>query len=84
MFRAVWGWALEGRRHRIPWCCGLRFGFDNARPKPLGGVPMVRRLRKVLDYRRSFAGFDGQGYVPCELHLTWWVLTGRRPEILQD
>lgn len=87
MIQEVFDWASEGRRHDIPWCCGLRFGFDMARPKILprfGSVGM--RLHQVLHSgpRHTFAGLDGQGYVPCEFHLARWLLTGERPDIKQD
>lgn len=34
--------------------------------------------------RRAFALLDNQGYVPCEYHLLKWLVTGWRPEIMQD
>ncbi len=86
----VWSWAEEGHLHGIPTCCGIRFGLDWERPKAawfLGHPflrPWVRLTRLFPTTRHAFASDDGQGYVPCEYHLLRWVLTGKRPEILQD
>lgn len=68
MIREVLDWAHEGTRHDIPFCCGLRFGFDCARPKPFARFfpRIVPRLARALSLRHHFAIWDGQGYVPCE------------------
>ncbi len=90
MIRGILSWAVEGRAHGIPWCCGLRYGLDCARPKfwpKLGWVGMrVHQRLSILVYdpRRSFGTWDGQGFIPCEYHLLKWVLTGGRPDIVQD
>lgn len=38
----------------------------------------------MLAPRMAFAAWDGQGYVPCEAHLMFYLLTGWRPDIKQD
>lgn len=78
-------WAEEGRRHNIPLCCGIRFGIDCERPKLLVRfLPRLARRLKTFTPRMAMATWDGQGWVPCEYHLVWWVLTGKTPDILQD
>jgi hypothetical protein len=86
MLREIWGWAVEGRKHDIPWCCGLRFGIDCERPKPLRRVHprFWSRLNRITSPRGAFALWDGQGYVPCEYHLLKWLLGGDWPTIKQD
>lgn len=91
MFRGILSWAEEGRKHDIPWCCGLRFGFGCVRPKffPTFGLWRLWRLKQrlaILGFspRVSFGYWDAQGYIPCEYHLLKWLLTGRRPNIMQD
>lgn len=86
MLKNIWMWATEGRKHDIPWCCGLRFGWDCERPKPLRRVAprFGGRLSSITSPRKAFALWDGQGYVPCEYHLAKWLVTGDRPTIKQD
>lgn len=90
MFRDILGWADEGKKHGIPWCCGVRFGIDWERPK-VGWFlprrllrPWVRLISLFPDPRGNFAVQDQQGYVPCEYHLLKWLVTGWRPDIMQD
>lgn len=49
------------------------------------GIHMLH-VRDVLvpNPRQLFGYWDGQGYIPCEYHLLKWVLTGVRPDIVQD
>ena len=91
-FQRVWGHAEEGHKHGIPTCCGIRFGLTWERPKVSWYLPhpflrpWVRLVTVALPLapRRAFALYYGHGYVPCEYHLVRWVLTGRRPDIMQD
>ena len=87
MIEEILDWAQEGRRHDIPWCCGLRFGFHCARPKPLYRMGFLRLAKRIDVFRwrprRAFSTWDGQGYVPCEGHLLLWLATGWRPTIRQ-
>jgi len=86
MLWRIFDWARTGREHDIPWCCGLRFGWDQERPNLIRAIAprFGLRLGLITSPRGAFASWDGQGYVPCELHLFWWLLTGWWPTIKQD
>jgi hypothetical protein len=72
-------WADEGERHGIPRCCGLRFGFGAARPKLFSALGFPRLTARIgsLGLRRWAARIDQRGWVPCEAHLIWWIVSGR-------
>ncbi len=80
--RHIYDMVKEGRRHNIPWCCGIRHGIDCVRPKPIGMVhPELCARLKTLGPRQGLAFYDGQGCVPCEYHLLKWLVTGKLPRI---
>lgn len=90
--RDIMDWAKEGRKHGIPWCCGIRFGMGvefnilyliDAKLKgtPFEGLP--RRVQSTLNPRHTHAILTGKGYVPCEGHYLWWLATGKMPAIKQ-
>jgi hypothetical protein len=73
MFKKAWQY---GKESNIPPCCRARFMLDLAVDLPYAPLQRVQRLmpRHVL----------ADGVVPCELHLGWWILTGRPPVLPEN
>jgi len=90
--RTVADWVEEGHKHGIPTCCGLRFGVSQVvrlryridsrlQNTPLHGL--ASRIA-ALTPRHAYSHYFSEGYLPCEYHLLRWLLSDKRPEILQD